>query len=110
MAILVEYTQNGANENDDNLMPNENGFSHSFLWDGNYGYKVKCCNCFCKSHYFLGLEIDKFAASNLKETTGYLFCGGFETSPKGRKIYRRCFNSLRYPFSRVEDSSQNEQE
>lgn len=110
MAIRVEYKQNGADENDDIFMPLENGFSHSFLWDGKYGVKVKCCNRLCKGHYFLGLEIDRFVASNLKEATGYLFCGGYETSPKGRKIYRRCFNSLRYRFSRVEDRTQNEQE
>lgn len=107
MAIKVEYRQNGAGERDGLLMPPVDGFTHSFVWDGDIGKTVKCCNPLCKGSYYLGFEIEKFARGNEPVATCLLVCHGSESSPKGRVVYRNCANTLRYRFRRVEDRPQS---
>lgn len=109
MTIIIEYKQNGADDKYDDISGKGEEFTHRRTWDKKYSLQISCCNTLCKSMYTLS-EIHAFAEGKETEQIGYVLCNGNETSPKGAKIYRRCANSLRYRFSRVEDTPQYEPE
>lgn len=110
MKIRVRYKQNGAGEQSDDILGNGGEFPNGFICDEGSFPTVKCCNPLCKSTYFWGNVLSSFIRSGQESAEGYLFCHGNESSPRGRRVYRRCANSLRYQLSRVVDTPQNESE
>ncbi len=110
MKVWVSYKQNGAGERYDDISGSGEEFPRGFVWDGASNPTVKCCNPLCKSSYDFGGLLANFAQSEQNSMEGYLICNGNESSAKGKRIYRRCANSLRYRLSRVEGTPQSESE
>lgn len=108
MKVMVRYRQNGSGEWHDDILGDGKEFPNSFVWDGTSFPTITCCNQLCKSSYLLGDVLSTFVKGGQDTAEGYLICRGNESSPKGRRVYRRCANSLRYHLSRVEDTPQDE--
>jgi hypothetical protein len=64
-------------------------------YTGSVGEYIRCSNHFCNGGFKIAEVIRQMTKINEPHREDTLICGGSETSPKGRRVYKRCMNSLR---------------
>jgi hypothetical protein len=66
----------------------------------NPGQFINCSNPLCYNGGFnIGLKIDKMVRNRETQREDSDFCQGNEGSPKGHRVYKKCWNSFKYKIS-----------
>ena len=58
------------------------------------GEYINCSNAFCNGGFHIAPLVREMVAKMETHKEGYILCKGNETSPKGRRIYKKCMNGL----------------
>lgn len=89
--VKIEYTESGHFD-----YPHSQGSTrvHSVRRQGGL---IRCSNTFCRQGgYEMDFDIHDMIRDGVSEREGHKMCAGSEGSPKLRRIYRKCFNSINY--------------
>ncbi|MFA5929281.1 MAG: hypothetical protein WC861_00185 [Candidatus Micrarchaeia archaeon] len=74
------------------------------------GGLLRCSNPSCRrGGYEIDFAISAMTGSKQTEKEGFIVCHGDEGTPKGRKIGRRCVNTIHYKLTLTYKESKNEQ-
>ena len=94
--VKIEYKETG---NFESYAIMEKTGIHSVRQQGGL---VRCGNPFCRQGgYEMDFDIHDMIHDGVSERVGHKMCEGSEGSPKLRRIYKKCFNSINYKITLI---------
>jgi site-specific DNA-adenine methylase len=96
--VKIEYTETGDFEYFDPRYQSRTKI-HSVKSQGGL---IRCSNPSCRQGgYEMDFDIHDMIREGVSERSGHKICAGSEGSPKLRRIYRKCLNSIDYKITLV---------